>query len=587
MREAAPIQATSETSTWNRALPQIVGRVEEIEARYGLKAIRPYIDACKAVLTQKDTIDVGIFGRFKAGKSSLLNYIAGTAVLPVGVTPVTAVVTRLRFGPVIRAIVEYFFARSKEVAVSSVKSFISESENPENRKKVARVDIELPSLDRYAGLQFVDTPGLDSVFEHNTETALNWLPKAGLALVAISADTPLSKQDLMLIRALRGYTPRIAIVMTKADLLTANEIAEISSFMGNKLHAEFDADFSVVPFSIRPEYGDLRSAFENKVFGPLRASRESVRTDIVSYKFDALLNQTHEYLALALAAAERAEADRSRLRDLILDERTSYESIRMDLQALATECVSHTRPWIMKRMSEIRPEISERVTLELSEMLKTLRGNLWKLSRSYEQRLEEVVVREMRGVSQREGYHFCHPLENATLTLSRSEQGFRDRLASNIEQVLGIRFTPGPPQIEIEKPSVPDTSFSNLSMFNTDLLWFVIPMVVFRPWVERHLIGRIPWEIEKNLSRIASQWTEGINKAIFKMQHEASKRVRDQIATVESSLSRSQSEVAGIRSVIEEIESIHVSPHSYDGDSDQSKPGCFPKNTAVPNKEKS
>ena len=30
-------------------------------------------------------------------------------------------------------------------------------------------------------------------------------------------------------------------------------------------------------------------------------------------------------------------------------------------------------------------------------------------------------------------------------------------------------------------------------MFNTDLLWFVIPMAIFRPWAERHLLGRIPY----------------------------------------------------------------------------------------------
>ena len=60
---------------------------------------------------------------------------------------------------------------------TSVKSFISESENSENRKKVAFVNIEIPSLEQYAGLQFVDTPGLDSVFQHNTETALGWLPR--------------------------------------------------------------------------------------------------------------------------------------------------------------------------------------------------------------------------------------------------------------------------------------------------------------------------------------------------------------------------------------------------------------------------
>lgn len=265
MQEAEPITACAGRALSNSRLPHIINRIEAIETRYEISAVRPHLDACKAILRQRDTIDIGIFGRFKAGKSSLLNYLAGTSVLPVGVTPVTAVVTRLSFGPAERAVVEFSGGRSKEVPGASVKSFISESENPENRKKVACVNLELPSLERYAGLQFVDTPGLDSVFQHNTETALSWLPKAGLAMVAISVDTPLSTHDVALIRLLRSHTPRIAIVLTKADLLTTSEITEIASFISNKLRREFDAEFSILPFSTLPEYGALRSAFEGKL----------------------------------------------------------------------------------------------------------------------------------------------------------------------------------------------------------------------------------------------------------------------------------------------------------------------------------
>ncbi len=91
-------------------------------------------------------------------------------------------------------------------------------------------------------------------------------------------------------------------------------------------------------------------------------------------------------------------------------------------------------------------------------------------------------------------------------------------------------------------------------MFNTDLLWFVIPMWLFRSWADRHFLNRIPYETEKNLSRLASQWTEGINNAILKMQRDAERNVREQITTMESLLSRTQSESEGIRESILETE---------------------------------
>jgi hypothetical protein len=42
--------------------------------------------------------EIAVFGRVSSGKSSLLNHILGTDVLPVGVNPITAVPTRLLYG---------------------------------------------------------------------------------------------------------------------------------------------------------------------------------------------------------------------------------------------------------------------------------------------------------------------------------------------------------------------------------------------------------------------------------------------------------------------------------------------------------
>jgi hypothetical protein len=37
-------------------------------------------------------------------------------------------------------------------------------------------------------------------------------------------------------------------------------------------------------------------------------------------------------------------------------------------------------------------------------------------------------------------------------------------------------------------------------------------MPVFRPLVRRHFLRRIPWEVEKNLSRVADQWADAGNR---------------------------------------------------------------------------
>ena len=226
----------------------------------------------------------------------------------------------------------------------------------------------------------------------------------------------------------------------------------------------------------------------------------------------------------------------------------------MELQTLATECASRTRPWIMKRMDELKPDNQKRLDQQLGKRLSGLKANLWNLSRAYEQWLREAMKREMADISLKEGEVFLVTLQAAKETPARAVQGFRDRLARNIEQSLGMRFEAEPFEIDLEKPSSPDVSISNLFMFNTDLLWFLIPISIFRSWADRQFLKRVPYEVDKNLSRLASQWTERINAGILKMQRGAEQAVRDQLSTVESLLSRKQSEAEKIRKRLSEIE---------------------------------
>lgn len=382
---------------------------------------------------------------------------------------------------------------------------------------------------------------------------MNWLPKVGLALVAISVDPPLSRQDVELIRTLREYTPKIAVVLTKADLLSEADREEVTAFVAERLRSEFETEFRLFPFSVRPTYGDLQGVFERGLLQPLLEDGENVEEDLLRFKFAALLNQTHDYLSIALAAAEKADADRDRLNTQILDEKISFESILMELTALGRELAGQTRPWIMKRMKELEPGLVERIGVELSGKLACLTGNLWKLSRAYEAWLGEAVTREMNDISRSEAELFCVPLEKALATFTRSVQAFRGRLAGNILQALGMRFTPEPFEVEVRRPSRPDISISGLFMIDIDLLWFLIPMTLFRPWIEKRLLARVPEEVHKNLSRLASQWTDAVNASMDRIEKAAIRSVQDQISTVESLLSKTQSEAQHIREDLQDI----------------------------------
>src|ERR1035438_1517767 len=147
----------------------------EVAARYQISALSGLLASARAAVGQ-DEISVAVLGRFKAGKSSFLNHFIGRSILPVGVVPVTAVVTELRYGARVEARVHHRDGRDPEVPLNQIGDYISEKENPENTKQVGLISVELPELQRFRGLKFVDTPGLESALTHNTRTSLDWLP---------------------------------------------------------------------------------------------------------------------------------------------------------------------------------------------------------------------------------------------------------------------------------------------------------------------------------------------------------------------------------------------------------------------------
>ncbi|HSB07221.1 MAG TPA: hypothetical protein VLK23_18740 [Thermodesulfobacteriota bacterium] len=79
-------------------------------------------------------------------------------------------------------------------------------------------------------------------------------------------------------------------------------------------------------------------------------------------------------------------------------------------------------------------------------------------------------------------------------------------------------------------------------------------MFIFRPLFERHLFNEIPNEVFVNLSRLAAQWEDRINKSIDGMKKQALKYVQDELATIKSLLSQAHGQTDEIRQMKDELE---------------------------------
>ncbi len=126
---------------------------------------------------------VGSFiGDSGSGRCNSLNAILGTDVLPVGVTPITAIPTRIVHGeqPVMRV---WFPERPEDrFEVSRLGEFVAEQQNPGNTKHVTRIVVEPPAARLRDGITFVDTPGLGSLATKRGHGPEKQAHDAGLAV---------------------------------------------------------------------------------------------------------------------------------------------------------------------------------------------------------------------------------------------------------------------------------------------------------------------------------------------------------------------------------------------------------------------
>jgi GTP-binding protein EngB required for normal cell division len=210
-------------------------------------------DACRWLRTKlRDEIfNLVAAGQFKRGKSSVINALLGESLLPVGVIPLTSVVTEVRYGDAISACVVFESGERREVMPDTVQAYATEAHNPRNVKGVREVLISYPSPWLERGLRLVDTPGIGSVFEHNTDVTQRYLPQADAVLFVGSVDQPMSRAELDFLENIRPYAAKIFCLLNKTDYLSADEMHESLAFSRRAIETALGVAVPIYPVSAR------------------------------------------------------------------------------------------------------------------------------------------------------------------------------------------------------------------------------------------------------------------------------------------------------------------------------------------------
>ncbi|MFY9846903.1 MAG: dynamin family protein [Trebonia sp.] len=190
--------------------------------REQIAALRARLDAAR--------LRVLVAGEAKRGKSTLINALLGRAVLPAGVTPLTAVATTVRYGDDPHAEVRFADGHEEKQPLTALPDLVTERGNPGNRRHVAAVTVYLDAPVLAGGVELVDTPGTGSVFAWDTAAAHEALETMDAAVFVLTADPPVSAAERDLYVKITGLAVATFTVLNKADHLDAAGLTEAAEF---------------------------------------------------------------------------------------------------------------------------------------------------------------------------------------------------------------------------------------------------------------------------------------------------------------------------------------------------------------------
>jgi GTPase SAR1 family protein len=313
-------------------------------------------------------------GQFKRGKTTLLNSFLGRELLPTGVLPVTSIVTLVRQGSGQSVEVKFEDGERREVHLDELASYVTERGNPENARHVAEVEIQVSSAILDGNLCLVDTPGIGSIFEQNTRTAYEFVPKADAAIFVFSPESPLNQIELDFLAHLRGYVDKIFFVLNKTDQCSVSDRKEL-------------VEFSRAAIRRRVPEGEIR-LFAVSARNALAASERAGESGLEASGLPELTDEIREFLS------ERGGAALVRSAASALARLFGNELLALELQDRAAALP----PEELKRRVETIKTVWQGLLVRHREISPILRSEVQGLEESLWRELKEHVESVRHGL---------------------------------------------------------------------------------------------------------------------------------------------------------------------------------------------
>ncbi|MBE6742176.1 MAG: hypothetical protein E7570_07730 [Ruminococcaceae bacterium] len=171
---------------------------------------------------------IAVIGEFKRGKSSLINALIGSRILPTDILPMTASITHIRYGEEKKIQIIYKDGTSETKSIEELVDYATkfDAEKEKTAERINEILVRYPSVLCKNNIEVFDTPGLNDD-EKMSNITLDILGDIDAAVMVVSACLPMSltEQNLILRLIEEPGIRHIIFVVTYIDAVS-DEVEE-------------------------------------------------------------------------------------------------------------------------------------------------------------------------------------------------------------------------------------------------------------------------------------------------------------------------------------------------------------------------
>ena len=171
-----------------------------------------------------DRFIISVFGHYSSGKSTFLNALMGFGdeILVENELASTATITRLKYTEnnemLNKAEIKFKNGSNKIVEMEEIKEFSAKNKTFNVEDNVQEVILYIDSELLKNGVEIVDTPGFNSVYEVHTDMAKAHVNNSDASIFLFSYEKPGSDEEFKFLRDVNDKMDRIFLVLNKIDL---------------------------------------------------------------------------------------------------------------------------------------------------------------------------------------------------------------------------------------------------------------------------------------------------------------------------------------------------------------------------------